>query len=94
MRTILKKLENIKQPKPPDISKPPDIDNPPPTVLAVKVKSTSVSDMKEFLAMKKFEREKQQAKARLSAASKRALQDDYRGELITKYFTKPNDGKK
>ena len=87
------KLDNTKQLKPPDIYKPPDIDNPPPTVLAVKVKSTSVTDMKEFLAMKKVEREKQQAKARLSAASKRALQDDYRGETITKYFTKPN-GKK
>ena len=70
----------------------PDIDNIPPAVLNVKVKTTTVTDMKELLAKKKVECKKQQAREQQYAAPKRTLKDEYHGEKITQYFANQTKG--
>ena len=67
--------------------KPPDIDKLTPVSLKIKVRGTVVSDMKEFLARKKLEREKKYQVLPIDRADTITS-----GEKIIPTITKPNTG--
>ena len=83
--------------------KPPDIDKLTPTVIAVKTKSNVVTNLKEFLAKKRIERDKRQEPTKPAiedltttqnseVTSRRAANDDYSGVNTESNLSKPNNG--
>ena len=96
------KQTNNKQQTRKKTNKPPDIDKLTPTVLPVKVKSTVVTDIKAFLAKKRTERDRLNARTDRITGNPtttdnsvknypREKNDDFPGE---KTFSKPNSGNK